>query len=167
MANAAPPATERTRVALSDAAGPPWQTLREAFHLFKQRWSDELGRLDTGFFAEYGALDLCAKAPVRVSEIARAVGLTPAGATDALDRLEARGLVRREDDPADRRAVLIRATPAGLRLHREGKVALQAIVRHLNDSMTLDERRALDVGLAALSRALLDKSPGVPREVRL
>jgi len=53
----------------------------------------------------------------RPSLIAEHLRLTPAGTTSLLDRLEALGLVERRTGawPADRRAVLVRLTPAGRR----------------------------------------------------
>lgn len=53
----------------------------------------------------------------RPSLIAEHLHLTPAGTTSLLDRLEALGLVERRTGawPADRRAVLVRLTPAGRR----------------------------------------------------
>jgi DNA-binding MarR family transcriptional regulator len=47
--------------------------------------------------------------PLSPSALARRAGLHPATMTGILDRLERAGWVARERDPADRRAVLIRA----------------------------------------------------------
>jgi DNA-binding MarR family transcriptional regulator len=53
---------------------------------------------------------------LRMSAIARESLLSTAAMTNRIDRLERRGLVRRETDPADRRSVLVGLTPAGLAL---------------------------------------------------
>lgn len=45
-------------------------------------------------------------------EIARATGLTTGAVTGVIDRLEAAGYVRREQDPDDRRKVVVHALPA-------------------------------------------------------
>ena len=45
-------------------------------------------------------------------DLARATGLTTGAITGVIDRLERAGYARREPDPADRRKVLVRATPA-------------------------------------------------------
>jgi DNA-binding MarR family transcriptional regulator len=47
--------------------------------------------------------------PLSPSELARRAGLHPATMTGILDRLERGGWIARERDPADRRAVLVRA----------------------------------------------------------
>lgn len=47
--------------------------------------------------------------PLSAGEIAKRTGLAAASVTNLIDRLEARGFVRRESDPADRRRVLLHA----------------------------------------------------------
>src|SRR5437762_9866778 len=53
------------------------------------------------------------KGPQPVNEIGRRVELTSGAITTAVDRLESRGLVTREAHPSDRRARIVRLTPAG------------------------------------------------------
>ncbi len=50
------------------------------------------------------------------AELARTTMITTGAATKRLDRLEARGLLRREPDPEDARAKLVSLTPAGREL---------------------------------------------------
>ena len=45
-------------------------------------------------------------------ELAERTGLTTGAVTGVVDRLEEAGFVRREDDPGDRRRVILRAVPA-------------------------------------------------------
>ncbi|MGW6391802.1 MarR family winged helix-turn-helix transcriptional regulator [Streptomyces sp. NPDC055103] len=54
--------------------------------------------------------------PVRQSELIQSLGLDPSTVTKMLQRLEQCGHVRRRPDPADRRAVLVETTDAGLAL---------------------------------------------------
>ncbi|MEU6868635.1 MarR family transcriptional regulator [Streptomyces sp. NPDC046876] len=67
-----------------------------------------------------GALDVLVRlrtlgdAGANPGELARAAGMSPRNATGLVDTLEKEGLVRRDPDPADRRSVLARITPAGL-----------------------------------------------------
>jgi DNA-binding MarR family transcriptional regulator len=137
----------------SDSTETPWQELREASFLLRARWGEQLGRLDLSV-SEFVVLELCGRGPARASEVARVLGLTPAGATDALDRLEARRLVRRVADATDRRAVQVVLTPAGQRLRRKGRSAKDSTLRYLDQTMSRAERRALSEGLQALTRAL-------------
>lgn len=61
-----------------------------------------------------------------MSDIGRALVTSPANATKLVAQLEAAGLIRREDDPGDRRGVLARLTPEGERRIEEiapGQVA--------------------------------------------
>jgi DNA-binding MarR family transcriptional regulator len=62
-----------------------------------------------------GLLIRLTDAPMTLREIAQAFDVEPSGATVAVDRLERRGLVRREAHPEDNRRKLVRLTDAGLR----------------------------------------------------
>jgi MarR family 2-MHQ and catechol resistance regulon transcriptional repressor len=53
------------------------------------------------------------KGPQPVNEIGRRIELTSGAITTAVDRLETRGLVRREAHESDRRARVVRLTPRG------------------------------------------------------
>ena len=60
-------------------------------------------------------LDMIARhGPFTPSTLAQRAGLHPATMTGVIDRLERDGWVARERDPADRRAVLVRALPERL-----------------------------------------------------
>jgi DNA-binding MarR family transcriptional regulator len=63
--------------------------------------------------------------PLTVSDIAHRVFLSPSTVVGILDRLEGRGLARRERDTTDRRVVNIIATPAGKRVARKAPSPLQ------------------------------------------
>ncbi|HTP55001.1 MAG TPA: MarR family transcriptional regulator [Thermoplasmata archaeon] len=131
----------------------PWATLRQAFFLFRQQWTEELARFDLTF-SDFVVLDRLARAPAKASEVGQTIGITAAGATDLIDRLERRRLVRRLADPHDRRVVRVHLTPAGRRLRQDASSGKDAIVRYLDGAMTAAERRALADGLRALTRAL-------------
>ena len=53
---------------------------------------------------------------LRVSDLARALAVTPATASALVDRLVERGLVERREDPQDRRQRRCRVSPAGQEL---------------------------------------------------
>lgn len=53
--------------------------------------------------------------PVTAGDLATSEGVTPPSVTRSLGRLVELGLVTREPDPVDRRAAIIRLTPAGER----------------------------------------------------
>lgn len=79
--------------------------------------------------------------------LANRLGISRAVVTGLLDRLEQRGLVRREADPTDRRRLRLVVTPAGI-----------AASQRLGQAVVADLARQLAVGdaasLAALAAAL-------------
>jgi DNA-binding MarR family transcriptional regulator len=104
--------------------------------------------------SEYVALEVCARRSAHASDIAEAIGITSAGATNLIDRLERRRLVHRREDSHDRRVVLVELTLAGEQLFRQAQLAYRAMLHHLGKMMSDRERGALLEGLAALDRAL-------------
>ena len=56
---------------------------------------------------------------LRLKELAERLRIAPRSATEVVDQLEAKGLVERRPDPADRRATHVFLTPAGRQLHAE------------------------------------------------
>jgi len=54
---------------------------------------------------------------MRLSEIAERLRIAPRSATEVIDLLEAKLLVRRDPDPADRRATRVNLTQQGQRLY--------------------------------------------------
>ena len=91
--------------------------------------------------------------PVSMTDLAGHMGVTVATMSLAVDRLERKRYVRRDRDPKDRRRVLLRVTPAGVRL-REAKsvldpVRVEQVLAHLPPS----DRDAALKGLELLARA--------------
>ena len=76
------------------------------------------GLPDLSWYDVLWALHRAPDGGLRVNELARAVVLSPTGMSRFVDRLEAEGLVRREPDPADRRALQVVLTDAGRELLR-------------------------------------------------
>ncbi|HWV56280.1 MAG TPA: MarR family transcriptional regulator [Longimicrobiales bacterium] len=69
--------------------------------------------------ARYGVLDVLVRAsdPLPLSELANRISCVRSNVTQLVDRLEADGLVRRIDDPTDRRSKLAEITPEGRARH--------------------------------------------------
>lgn len=109
--------------------------------------------------SEYLALRRCEGTDATPSTIAEAVGVTGGGATDIIDRLEARRLVRRVPHPADRRARLVVVTRAGRAVCHRARSVRRSIFRRIGHSMTEEERTALLVGLRALLRSRASPTP--------
>jgi len=84
--------------------------------------------------ADYGILITLLTAPdlrLRMSSLGAQRMLTPSGITRVVIRLEERGLVRREPDPADGRAAFAVLTKPGLEALRRAQVVHHATVREL------------------------------------
>jgi MarR family transcriptional regulator, organic hydroperoxide resistance regulator len=86
-----------------------------------------------------------------ISELGRILGIENSAMTGLVDRLEKSGFVTRVVDPADRRALLICATPAGLQEVEKAK----PIIRRINEAIkTGFSEHEIDV----LKRVLADIS---------
>jgi DNA-binding MarR family transcriptional regulator len=81
----------------------------------------------------------------RMSRLGDLRMLTPSGITRAVARLEERGLVRREQDPADGRAFFATLTAKGAKELRRAQRAHHAIVRELYFGR-LDDRDVAQLG---------------------
>jgi DNA-binding MarR family transcriptional regulator len=84
--------------------------------------------------ADYGVLITLVTEPtlsLRMSELGVRRMLTPSGITRVVDRLEERGLLRREPDPADGRAAFAVLTRPGLEALRAAQAVHHAAVREL------------------------------------
>ena len=70
-------------------------------------------------FSQYITIKRLALGTAGVTELAKAADLNPGAMTRLLDKLEARGILERVADPADRRALHIHLTDAGRDLWRD------------------------------------------------
>ena len=66
---------------------------------------------------------------VRMTDLAKAIMLSPAGLTHMVTRLERDRLVERAVDPADRRSFLVQLTPDGRARHYAARVTHNAVIR--------------------------------------
>lgn len=66
---------------------------------------------------------------VRMTDLAQAIMLSPAGLTHMVTRLERDRLVERAVDPADRRSFLVLLTPAGRERLGAARVTHNAVIR--------------------------------------
>ena len=88
--------------------------------------------------SDFGILEaLLHKGPMLVNEIGRRIQLTSGSITSAIDRLQARGLVERSADAADRRAKKVALTRSG-----------RALITRIFDKHKTD----LDDAVAGLTR---------------
>ena len=89
-----------------------------------------------------------------VGQIASFLGVTLPSVTATVDRLVQQGLVRREDDPNDRRRVINRLTPEGTALLERLQEGRRARLVAALAKLTPDELESLASALAPFERAL-------------
>lgn len=74
---------------------------------------------------------------LKVSEISRLLGFSPPTITQLINSLEAKGMVERHADPADRRVVRVKLTESGKELTRKAEqyrdAALDELVQYLGE----------------------------------
>ena len=105
---------------------------------------------------------------LRVGEVARWLGVTLPTVTAVMDKLVERGLVRRDEDPVDRRQHVCRLTADGQALlHRlmAGRRAFtHALLDHLDEDELAAFLRGMQVVLAAAERLRASASADPPAD---
>ncbi len=94
---------------------------------------------------------------MKISDLGKCAGLEPSTMTGLLDRMERDGLVRREDDPADRRAQRIRLTDAGA---NSRKNLVSAVDSALHRAFAGIDEKALDEMKLILRKVLANTDRG-------
>src|SRR5215208_522835 len=107
---------------LDDDALDTWRAFLNAHAHVTRRIGRELADAGLPDLPWYDLLWTLYRAPERrqrVNELAREVVLSPTAMSRFVDRAEAAGVVRREPDPADRRALQVALTDDGVALLRK------------------------------------------------
>jgi len=94
-------------------------------------------------FSQYITLKKLAMGVASVTELARHAELNPGAMTRLLDQLEARGLIRRTNDPNDRRALHIQLTHAGLAVRDQMEQLGDGVRRRAVNGLTDAEQSEL------------------------
>jgi DNA-binding MarR family transcriptional regulator len=137
---------------LVEASAPHWTfSVLHAAHLIEDRIEQSLGKVGLSM-AKQGALTELAAAgePLTLSQLAARLSCVRSNMTQLVDRLEADGLVKRLDDPADRRSVRAELTQLGKERQRAGEKAVKRVQSEFAASLTTRERSALEAALGAL-----------------
>jgi DNA-binding MarR family transcriptional regulator len=102
--------------------------------------------------AKFQAIDALARAgePLTLGEFASRLKCVRSNITQLVDRLEADGLVKRVNDPADRRAVRAVVTPLGLKRQAAGAKVIARLQDDLSKRVAPEERALLHRLLGAL-----------------
>jgi DNA-binding MarR family transcriptional regulator len=102
--------------------------------------------------AQGRALRLIARSeePLRMTELADQLGIVPRSVTTVVDALEEAGLVHREIDPRNRRAILLRLTGQGALVRDQLREARRRAAEDLFAPLEEADRKALAELLARL-----------------
>ena len=92
--------------------------------------------------------------PVRLAELAQLESVSAPSTTRLVADLESRGLVSREADPDDGRAILISITAEGEHMIARARAARAAMIAELFGHLTPDEIAAIAAAVPALERAI-------------
>ncbi len=96
-------------------------------------------------------------------KLGKHLGLSSGAMTNRLDNMERRGLIRRLDDPDDRRGVIVELTEAGQQLWAESVGAQAQKEALVASALDEDERRRLNDLLRRMVRAI-DEIDGPARK---
>lgn len=126
-------------------------SLLGAAHALEDRLEGQLGRVGLSM-SKLGVLTQLVEAgtPLALSELAARLSCVRSNMTQLVDRLEGDGLVRRVDDPADRRSVLAAVTRLGEERQAAGAAELGRVRDEFTAALPPADRAALARALAAL-----------------
>lgn len=162
-ANAAPPSADLAPVDLETGVG---ETSHEALRLWLRLLTctnlvegDIRSRLRQEFAVTLPRFDLMSQLDrhpegLKMGELSRRMMVTGGNVTGITDQLQQEGLVTREALPTDRRAYLIRLTPAGREAFSRMARAHETWVEHLFSGLAETDRRALFRLLGRLKTSL-------------
>lgn len=145
--------SDKTSVAEPETSGGLHWTFSviHAAHLIEERIELALSKVGLSL-AKQGALTELANAgePLTLSQLAGRLSCVRSNMTQLIDRLEADGLVKRLDDPADRRSVKAELTDKGREQQRAGDRAVKRVQSEFASSLTARERLGLESALGAI-----------------
>jgi DNA-binding MarR family transcriptional regulator len=144
------------RPGTDDDAARAWRAMRTLVLELNDRRAEVAAALGMSF-VRIKALRRLARAPMTMSELAAELAIDAPYTTVVVDDLEARGLVERRPDAADRRRKIVAATADGIRLARSAQDILDVPPAALA-ALPADD-------LATLHRILQDALAGAAKEV--
>lgn len=109
-------------------------------------------KITSGFFlsrgitaAQYNVLALLAEEDNRINQltISKRMLVSPGNITRILDKLVSSGLIKREEDPRDRRRKCVSITAKGRGVHGKIKPEYHAFMRRLTEWISEDERKQM------------------------
>jgi DNA-binding MarR family transcriptional regulator len=112
------------------------------------------GAAEDTTIAQYRALVvLASRGPQRMVDLAAALAVTPSTAGRMCDRLVRKGLIRRHRARADRRAVQVSITAAGLQVVSQATARRRALIAGILGKLPTRQQPAVASALQAFARA--------------
>jgi len=126
-------------------------SLIHAAHSIESRFEEVLASVSLSGpkFAALSAL-IAAGKPLSLSELAQKLTCVRSNITQLVDRLEAHGLVKRIDDPSDRRGVQAEVTKLGRERHAAGVKVANKVHDELGKTLSAIDQNALKRALDAI-----------------
>jgi DNA-binding MarR family transcriptional regulator len=131
------------------------RTVERANQLVRRYLTARSDRLGVTDIEAHLLARLAAKGPGSVADIQRAFGLRASTLTNALDRLERRGLLRRDPHPGDRRTFLLSLTPAGTDAAGRVVATVDALEARVAARVTAEQLDGFRAVMAAVEEAAL------------
>jgi len=126
-------------------------SLMEAAQAVEQRLEEALALVGLSGAKQAALTSLVdAGQPVALGELAERCACVRSNITQLVDRLEAEALVRRVDDPADRRSLRAAITPLGRERQAAGAKKVMEVRRRLGKALGAIDQAALKRALSGL-----------------
>ena len=127
-------------------------SILHAAQVIEGKLEDALGAVGLSM-AKHSALTKLAEAhePLTLSELAERLSCVRSNITQLVDRLEADGLVRRVDDPSDRRSVRAELTPLGIEKQSAGTAELSRVQSEISGKIGPEDLQSLESALSSLT----------------
>jgi MarR family 2-MHQ and catechol resistance regulon transcriptional repressor len=125
-------------------------TLERAAHLIGTHLERTAGELGITHAEAHVLAQVARRGPTPIAVLHREFGRKRSTLTNVLDRLESRGLVRRELNPADRRSFVVHLTARGERAAARVLEVLDELERRVRTSVAERDLQGLEAVVTAL-----------------
>ena len=130
------------------------RSVERANQLVRRFLTAHLDRLGVSDIEAHLLARLAAKGPCTVADVQKAFGLRASTLTNALDRLDKRGLLTRQSHPDDRRTFLLSLTDAGREAAGTVVAMVDLVEARVADRVSASQLDGFHAVLAALEESL-------------
>ena len=148
---------------MAQAESSPGELLNQAVRSLRPTGAGEVGAWDLPPHLAGPVRVVAAAAGAPLPDLARALRIAPRSATEVVDDLAAKGLVRRGPSPSDRRAVLVHLTDRGRAVSDQVRRAREANSERFFARLSEGDR----ADLSRILRRLMDDQPDARTDIQL